>query len=180
MEYFTKPDCPGQFFNCQPMSAVLSVAGCARMWKEANQPNTVKNYGDRLYKCYRCELGAAHAGESVIACNDLYGAKLCCRCHRPSRRLIHDELCVSCYNREREVIIGKNGRGTAPVKHPPLDARKLLVCHDGKVKLESFARTVDAAEPFVSVLRHMQGPVLFAFRSMRVAPLQLVLPGFEA
>jgi hypothetical protein len=104
---------------------------------------------------------------------------MCSRCNRPSNRLIHGELCPSCYNRARELAIGRNGKGTKPVKHPPLEQRRLLVACDGKVMLKTFQRTLDTAEAIVSVLRHVQGTVMFGFRSQvigtRPRPVQMEL-----
>ena len=179
IEYSSRNDCPGTFFRCEPQRAVLTTSSCARMWEQANQPGRKQDTLDRLHHCAGCELGALHADKPVIRSSALYGARICSRCHRPSARLIHGEHCPSCYNREREVVIGRNGQGTRPVKHPPLEPRSVLVACEGCVEVKSFKRTVDAVEVMVSVLRHVQGAVMFGFRSQIIAakprPVQLEL-----
>lgn len=134
------------------------------MWKEANAEHRRQDPCDRLHHCKGCEAGATHAGEQIIRSSQLYGARICSRCHRPSSRLIHDEHCPSCYNREREVVIGKNGKGTRPVKHPPLEPRRLVVACEGSVEVKVFPRTIDPLEALVSVLRHVRGAVMFGFK----------------
>jgi hypothetical protein len=180
IEYFSRDDCPGTFFRCDKMRATLTVFRCSAMWKEANASTRKPDPCDRLHHCKRCEVGAEHAGEKLIACSSLFGARICSRCHRPSARLIHGEHCPSCYNREREVLIGRNGKGTKPVKHAALEPRRLVVACDGRVTEKLFQHTVDAAETIVSVLRHVQGVVLFGFRGRIVAsrprPTQMELP----
>lgn len=179
IDYSTREDCPGLFFRCEPNRATISVMSCSGMWKQANAKGKRHDPCDRLHHCQRCEIGAAHSGEEVIKTSALFGARMCSRCHRPSSRLIHGEQCPSCYNRERELVIGKNGKGTKPVKHPPLEARRLLVACNGRVTVKLFQRTIDTTEAIVSVLRHVQGAVMFGFRSQVVAarprPVQMEL-----
>ena len=162
VEYSAMPGCPGQFFRCEPQRATLSVTSCSKMWQEANSRR--RDPCDRLHHCQGCEIGAAHSGVAVVRSNPLYGARICSRCHRTSHRLIHDEDCPSCYNRQRELEIGRNGKGTRPVKHPPLEPRRLLVACDGKVIAKVFKRTIDTTEAIVSVLRHMPGSVMLGYR----------------
>lgn len=42
-------------------------------------------------------------------------------------RLIRGQICVSCYNREREVRIGKDRRGNVPVSLPPAMSLSLSI-----------------------------------------------------
>ena len=175
VEYSSRSDCPGTFFRCEPQRAVLTTSSCVRMWEQANQPGRKQDTLDRLHHCAGCELGALHADKPVIRSSELYGARICSRCHTPSARLIHGEHCPSCYNREREVIIGRNGKGTRPVK-TSLRPCSVLVAHDGIVEERRFQRAADPLEVIVSVLRHVSGAVVFGFRSRIVArPTQLEL-----
>lgn len=147
------------------------------MWEQTNAKR--KDPCDRLHHCHGCELGALHSGVQIIRSSELYGARICSRCHRPSNRLINDEHCPSCYNRTREVVIGRNGKGTAPVKHANLQPCRLLVACNGAVTERAFQHTADTLEAIVYVLRHVQGAVVFGFRSRVVAarpkPTQLEL-----
>lgn len=180
IEYSTRDDCPGTFFRCDKMSATITVASCSRMWAQANEKGKKQDPCDRLHHCQLCPIGAKHSGVDLVISSPLYGARICSRCNKPSRRLINDEYCPSCYNRQREVLIGRNGKGTKPVKHPPLEPRHIVVVNNGKVSERKFKQTTDMTEVFVSVLRHTQGSVLFAFSSRIIAappsPVQLVIP----
>lgn len=177
IEYSTRADCPGKFFRCDKQRAVLSVTSCSKMWEQANAKR--KDPCDRLHHCHGCEIGAAHSGVEIIRSSELYGARICSRCHRPSARLIHDELCPSCYNRQREVEIGRNGKGTAPIKHANLQPCRVVIATNGRVQERRLERAIDTAEAIVSVLRHVQGAVVFGFRSHIIAaaprPVQLEL-----
>ena len=163
IEYTSKPPAPGEYFDCSRWGACLSVSTCAGMWKSANGP-TRPLPESRLYRCHRCEVGGSHAGQPAETGNELFGKRICDRCHRLSSRIIHGELCVSCYNREREVIIGKNGRGAPPVKHPPLSPRRVLVSVDGRVAESIYPHTVDMTEVYVSIMRHQHGLIIFGFK----------------
>jgi len=148
------------------------------MWEQANAKGRRQDPCDRLHHCFGCELGATHAGVEIVRSNHLYGARICSRCHRPSNRLIHGEHCTSCYNRQREVEIGRNGKGTRPVKHAHLHACRLLVAINGQPQAKRFERIADTAEAIVSVLRHAQGVVVFGFKGIIQSsprPVQLEL-----
>lgn len=146
------------------------------MWEQANAPGKRRDPCDRLHHCQGCELGAVHADQPIVRSSPLYGARICSRCHRPSARLIHGEHCPSCYNRQREVSIGKNGKGTRPVKHAYLHPCSVVVAHDGIVEERRFQHAADTLEAIVSVLRNVSGAVVFGFRSRVIArPVQLEL-----
>lgn len=103
-----------KLFRCEPLHASLAPATCAQ------------NYVDRrIIQCVTCQIGRRHAERlSPVRTPDLQiwePARACVRCCVGSYRLLRGRLCVSCYNREREVRVGTNGKGAAPVK-----ARKLL------------------------------------------------------
>ena len=117
VEYFTLEHVPGRtFFNCERMRAKLSTDSCAAMWRKADAATDGTNNS-----CKLCPLGAVHAGEVAASMSPLKGALICARCHRQASRLIGKHLCVSCKNREYELLKGRNAKGTAPVKTSRLD-----------------------------------------------------------
>lgn len=105
LELFTCPEHPG--------GLRLTPSACASQFQRAKGANP----WDSVYRCHGCEIGAANAGCPPPP--PAPGRTLCCRCGRTGLRLIRGQICVSCYNREREVRIGKDRRGNAPKSAPP-------------------------------------------------------------
>lgn len=104
-----------ELFTCprHPGGLRLTESSCAAQW----QRGRLAAPWDSVYRCHGCEIGAANAGCPPPP--PAPGRTLCCRCGRIGMRLIRGQICVSCYNREREVRIGKDRRGNVPVSLPP-------------------------------------------------------------
>jgi hypothetical protein len=100
VQYVTIPGAPGKYFECKPFRATLSTERCASMWKAKRE------------QCLYCPIGAGHAG--APARMKAVGQCTCSRCHSDASRLMASGVCVSCYNREREVAVGRNGKGVPP------------------------------------------------------------------
>jgi len=140
--YFEVDYAPGRYFNCDKQRGTLSESSCAAQYKRHKN-----NCSGSI--CTGCEIGAIHAGEKVI-----YGLpeKMCCRCGGTDKRLIHARICVSCYNRERELNIGKNGKGKFPVNARLLRPVKVLVAQAGEIQTDSIA-VADTAEAAMAQIR---------------------------
>lgn len=123
VSYFNVDYAPGQYFKCEKQRCTLSVSGCASQYKKAKGGTSL---------CSGCEIGAAHAGEVLI-----YGlpVKMCCRCGGTDKRLIHARTCVSCYNREREYMLGRNAKGKPPIHARAVRMKDLLVENLGMLKI---------------------------------------------
>ena len=101
-------------FDCARLRATLSRAACA------------KNFlAQAAFACQNCTLGQQHAQAlrpdvkpvQDAGRLDRCTARACVRCGRPALRLVRGHtLCVSCFNREREVIHGRNAKGARPQK----------------------------------------------------------------
>jgi hypothetical protein len=91
-------------FDCVPLRATLQPSACASNWKK-NLEGSV---------CRSCSLGAIHSGESPGELLDTSRKRTCIRCQRGAGRLLAGCLCLSCFNRAREVLTGRNAKGTAP------------------------------------------------------------------
>lgn len=159
LDYTTNPLVPGRlFFRCEKMRGTLSTEACAGMWRKANDAAADGSCAN----CMRCPIGAVHAGEVAASMSPLKGTMTCSRCHRGASRLICKHLCPSCYNRAREVAIGRNAKGTAPVKHVGLAPRRVRYRH-GVDELRELAlrQTADTEELVVSVLRDSKKRVIF-------------------
>ena len=119
--YFQIAGAPGEYFACTPLRATLSTRACAQMYQRESRTRS----GQHPH-CRGCEVGALHAGER--APTPLYGSLICPRCARGSTRLVRG-LCVSCINRQYEVVRGRNARGGAG---PRLQLAPLeVVLYDG-------------------------------------------------
>ncbi len=84
----------------------LSPASCARSYQDSQKAEP----WDTARHCQGCGIGARNSGEKVIVVPPRQ--HFCVRCGDPTRRLIGRLLCVSCFNRQREYVIGVNARGT--------------------------------------------------------------------
>lgn len=175
IRYFERPDCPGRFFACEKLSATLTTASCEKRWRAANDKHRKYDPCDPLQRCKGCALGATHAGDGDTVSGPFYGAQICSRCHRPSPRLIHRRLCPSCINREYELIKGRNGKGSRPIKAAALQRLGVTYSERNKVRTYSQPYALDMVELMVSVMKSNPSPV-FCFSSHPVnAPFQLSL-----
>jgi hypothetical protein len=126
--YFRQDGVPGRYFTCASYGT-MSVSACARNFTDA--PANVRS--GRLQRCIDCSVGRKHAGAPAAeksnsrARTSIQYRVACVRCLRDGRsegtrllgrlRLVRDHtICVSCYNREREVIHGANAKGARPKK----------------------------------------------------------------
>lgn len=167
VDYFHMENVPGKvFFRCDRQRAKLSTDSCAAMWRKADELNDGTNSTCRL-----CPIGAVHAGEVAASMSPLKGSLICARCHRNSMRLIGGMHCVSCYNRAREWMIGRNAKGTAPVKLGSLDQRSIRYRHGDEMRTLVLQNTVDIDELIVAALRDSRKAVVFAFNSAPPAGL---------
>ncbi|MEX3934834.1 hypothetical protein AB4Y32_24105 [Paraburkholderia phymatum] len=180
VEYFEIDLMPGRrFFRCEPLRASISTDECERRWRAGNMLAEVtaeKRAGlggsidadfaqteasTRCLVCKGCGLGARHAGVPDANPSLLRGQSVCARCHRGATRLIGRRICISCYNRQRELFVGKNSKGTKPVKLAALDRRQITYVTAGEVKTLALERSADMDELVVSVLRDEPHSVRF-------------------
>lgn len=169
-EYFTMVELPDvQMFKCPKRAATLRTTACADMWKSANYQ---RDAPERLDLCKNCALGAEHAGVKYVSLSPLRGVNICGRCQRNATRLIHRHLCVSCYNREREYLIGRNARGATPKMHPRLYPLELRILAGDLVETVRIERAVNSGELVVAALRDMSKQVTFGFRGVSTGLLQ--------
>ena len=160
IDYFTIPELPEKpLFKCERRSATIQPGTCASMWREANG----KHPPERCLACKNCRIGAHHAGEGDVSLSQFRGATICGRCHRIGMRLVAGHLCVSCWNREREYLIGRNRRGIPPATHPELHRISVSGVVIGEVKVWQLVHAVSVLEGIVAVLRDCPKRVVFGF-----------------
>jgi hypothetical protein len=153
------------FFNCARLHAGLTTSACSDMWRAANEGRS-----ERYIACRACPIGAAHAGVPNASRSTIRGALVCARCTRGATRLIGKRICISCYNREREFIRGRNARGMVPTKLAPLVGRRVFYLSNGRVHLVRSDRTASDAELIVATLRDAIHSVAFAWAGTAVRP----------
>lgn len=175
--YFDVPDVPGRYFACARYGT-MSDASCAKNYEAA--PQAVRS--GRLDGCLGCKIGARHAAgaggdgvaaEAVVAAAPPQCGAICVRCRRSGRdagsrlvgrmRLVRGHtICVSCYNREREVVHGANAKGAAPRKWRGLfRARVVYVNGTDVVRNRMPSPVADHLEVALTLLRQSTATGIF-------------------
>ena len=164
--YFTHELAPGQYFHCPYGCGTLSVKACAAAYNLAMSPTGLKE--GRRISCRACPVGAEHAGvpSDVASASRFLGVSYCSRCHGEANRLIRGSICVSCYNREREVLIGKNAKGGKPIFGKPIGTAALACIFDSgqrHVQVRRMDKVTSRYEGVLSVLRTEATTVSFGW-----------------
>ena len=141
------------------MRATLSTDACAKNWRGAYEDPE----SPRAHNCRGCPIGASHAGETAASTSPLRGASICGRCQRMTERLVYGHLCVSCYNRQAEVLAGKNAKGKKPVKLGKLEPRRIRITAGGEPQYVALPLTTSNDELFVKALRDSSHEVVFCW-----------------
>lgn len=172
VEYFTHELAPDlRMFHCAEFSCSISTEGCASRWTSAQAPEPngkdpeAQRAWDALMPCRGCPIGAQHAGAESVEYSAFFGSMICPRCRRGAVRFIQNRVCVSCYNREREMAAGRNARGNRPrqLERRPLHSIRMTLRIDGVPRREVVPAVVDTLEAQVRTMRTVKGRVEFAF-----------------
>lgn len=103
-------------FDC-PRHVALRIdhRSCGLMWERARKVS--RDCTDSITKCRGCRIGAANAGKPLeVAPVQQAVERICPRCGNSASKFVIDgTICVSCFNRQREVLIGSNRRGNKPM-----------------------------------------------------------------
>lgn len=160
ISYRAHPLAPGWYFDCPLGNGLLSDKACGALYKDKS-----KQGRERHPMCVRCPVGAIHAGEADRLQSRFFKSNLCVRCFRPCARKLRGALCPSCYNRERELIAGKNARGKYPVLARPLKKERLGCVIGGNAVVRQFDRVTSRVEAMLMVLGKEEGVVAFFWAS---------------
>ncbi len=171
------------FIWCVSRQLSCRAEACVADWQKAQRIKPAP--WESRWHCRGCTDGAARAG--VSAERALQAQQLdrllhyCVRCHSPAERIVKG-FCLSCYNRERELITGKNRKGTFPVllhARYPVRAWQLRF-RNATVPSGSWQwpahRAADALEAMLTLIRQQRTLLLFA-RPVGSGPRQLSLWG---
>lgn len=162
IQYAEEAWAPGlRLFQCTTWRARLTTKACSARWREAQ--TAVLDRADELAKCRGCALGAGHAGYPPVRYSDYFQKKICAQCGRGGMRIVGNRLCVSCWNRRRELKLGRNARGNLPVEllERPLVAVEVVVEVDGTLRRIRDPETSGVAETMLQALRTMRGEIRF-------------------
>ncbi|RMD61673.1 hypothetical protein D6833_07940 [Candidatus Parcubacteria bacterium] len=152
------------FFWCETLKAKLSVETCAANHRRACAEGDAWDSVCAI-ACRRCHLGALHADDKPYegVPSRFVVSTVCPRCGARGRRLIRNSICISCYNREREALIGRNARGNKPVKAKRPHGVRLYVVEDGSARIVSLNNAASMVEAAVTMLRNSKHRVSFAW-----------------
>jgi hypothetical protein len=149
----------------------MSTAACAKNYKAA--PADAKS--GRLCGCIGCSVGSEHAGVSIPA-PGISDDVVCSRCLRSASqmressvgmRLVRGTICVSCYNREKEVIRGRNAKGTPPRKWARLFPAGIGYVSGGSFCVTKLPLVAHRVEAMLTVMRRAPGPVSIGWVAAR-------------
>lgn len=162
--YRTIEGVQGKYFDCPSGMGMLSADSCGKAYREAMSQLGLRE--GRRVTCRACHIGALHSGAPAGATNSRFLGSLCCaRCHVGARRLIRNSICVSCYNREREMLIGKNAKGNAPI-HGKHIRSVMVMCFTEKLKkvrIQKADRVTGYLEVMLSTIRVESSSVSFGW-----------------
>lgn len=94
--------------------------------------------------------------------------RVCTRCRRQTSRLINQRFCPSCDLRQREVVAGKNRKGTRPGLCDRLHSQRVAVVEGGVERVVQQDQVLDLLELIIVHARTATGAMVFA-RSPAVA-----------
>jgi len=174
--YITIEGFDGKFFTCTRYGT-MSPSSCAKNYEAA--PESVRASG-RLDGCIGCKVGQYHHNpaapvQQLLGASALTYRQVCVRCRRGAEvglgrnRLVREHsICVSCYNREREVRKGRNAKGAKPKKCKLLADVQIGCVTNGQMTIERFDHPVrDRLEAVLTLLRRKTGPKVVAWSSAR-------------
>lgn len=159
IDYFTIDGAPGKYFMCGPYKASMSVSSCASMYRAEKGV-----HAGRHMHCRGCPIGAFHAGEKPVASRGLFGSLICPRCQRGASRLVTG-VCVSCVNRQYEVVRGVNAKGRAPVRLLPLAPMEMALREDSRIVVAMVPLSSSRVEVILRALRSRPGVRAFGRRA---------------
>lgn len=143
-------------FDCVPLRMRLTHQSCASNWRMAKR---LPRDSDRcILRCKGCAVGAVNAGEDIVDSRPVDPAdRLCVRCGNPTKKLVWGVFCVGCYNRQREVRIGKNRKGTRPHLKLNIGTETLYAFVSNQVSKRVVKNINTGAEALQAAIRHGEG-----------------------
>ena len=150
-----------EMIRCERQQMSLTKAGCARAWASTQEAKPAP--WEARFKCLGCPVGAQNAGRPAGP-QPCELNMICPRCRRTAMRLINQHLCVSCYNRQREVRCGRNAKGHVPRLTFALHSETLaLRIQEQDFQPRTFASVLDGVEVMIAQSKAAAGPIAFGW-----------------
>ncbi len=153
IQYFTHDGIEGQYFECEKLRASLSVDRCATQFNGSQR-------GGGYMACAGCPIGARHAHVEIKV--TAIKRRTCARCLKPAGRLVHDRICVSCYNRTLETKRGRNAKGGRPRKLATVGRAAVTCVSRGHATVRMVDDVASGVEALVSIARRESTMLSFA------------------
>jgi hypothetical protein len=154
---------PHAMMDCTSKNLRLTRSGCFRLWRGAQEDEPSAWEGRSA--CVACMTGARNAGYApspvAHAVRDLQ--RTCTRCLHPASRLINGRYCVSCYNRHKEALRGRNARGGRPRICEILLTVAVTKTVGRQVGLLVEHNVISAAETMIAAARQAVAPMAFGW-----------------
>ena len=165
IRYFRHDGIDGDYFECPSGMGSLSTRSCAANYSLAMSPQGLRE--GRRITCRSCPVGALHAGvpQGGGSVSRFVGSGICARCQREAPRLIRRAICVCCYNREREVLRGKNAKGKRPVRCRAVQKVRMAVILGSVCETRQFDVVASLAEARIITLRSEAKACVFGWVS---------------
>lgn len=121
--------------------------------------------------CQFCPIGASNAGAPIDPMAEAVQSleRHCVRCQKPAARRINGKFCVSCYNRDREVRVGRNRWG-----HPPSEIQATIhtatvtVSTNDGISAVAHRRVAARTEAMALIARGSNQPMYFGIPPLRL------------
>lgn len=149
--------------TCDRRNVRLTSSGCARMYLSAKAERPAQ--WEARAACVGCASGAARAGQPINGAEvaALAWRACCSRCRAGGRRLISGDLCISCWNRNREARIGRDRKGHRPRLADALHTTTIVVTEGEAARLVTEHGVLTAAEVMVRAAKKATRPLLFGW-----------------
>lgn len=143
--------------GCERHDMRLTHTACVRLWQSCKDRRPAPWEGRA--ECVTCRTGAERAGYPAPPPTLADGLRhVCARCLAVRDRMV-GRYCISCYNRNREAQIGRNGKGTRPGLADRLHTVRLTVGNGGSARTISFEHVTGRLEAMMISAKASTGPV---------------------
>ena len=162
-----EPNPTPTMMRCDRRTMTLTAAGCGRLWSAAQAKHAEGKLEpwEGIATCRTCPIGAKNAGREAEAVFQPAAALacICPRCDRPAARLINERLCISCYNRDREALRGRDAKGRRPRLCDQLHDERIAVMADGSARIQIVSRVIGPVEAMIHISRNAKAPIAFGW-----------------
>lgn len=144
-------------FQCDRLRMRLTTTSCAGFWRAAQK--LPRDSGRNIVNCKGCPVGAANAGQPIaqsrVAWTEADGGT-CIRCWKTGRKMVSGRICVSCYNRQLEVVKGRNRKGSRPRLQLHLHTVSMILVEPSAAHTRRIEKVASGTEAVICAMRETQ------------------------